>query len=88
MRKLTINPNDNYDKISVEKIDSYRRTVDDNGAIWIEVQTRQGGQWEDLEEANKYQERTVRIKLDQDSVFALVDGIKNASHSSRINYDV
>jgi hypothetical protein len=88
MRKLTVSPNDNYDKISVEKIDNYRRTIDDNGAIWIEVQTRQGGSWDDVEAANKYQDRTVRIKLDQDSVFALVDGIKNASHASRVKYDV
>ena len=83
MRKLTINPNDNYDKISVEQVDGYRRSVEDEGAIWIEIQARQGGNWEDVETANKYQNRTCRMKLDAESVRALVDGIKNASNYSR-----
>ena len=84
MRKLTINPDGDYDEITVEQIDTYRRRVEDEGAISIEIQSRQGGSWEDVEAANKYQNRTCRLKLDKSSVEALMAAITNASKESRI----
>jgi hypothetical protein len=84
MRKLTINPDGDYDEITVEQIDTYRRRIEDDGAITIQIQDRQGGSWEDVEAANKYQDRTCRIKLDKNSVEALILAITNASKESRI----
>ena len=84
MRKLTINPDGDYDEITVEQIDTYRRRVEDDGAITVQIQSRQGGNWDDVEAANKYQDRTCRLKLDKNSVEALVLAITNASKESRI----
>lgn len=84
MRKLTINPDGDYDEITVEQIDTYRRRVEDDGAITVQIQSRQGGNWDDVEAANKYQDRTCRIKLDKSSVAALMAAIHNASKESRI----
>jgi hypothetical protein len=84
MQKLTINPDGDYDEITVEQIDTYRRRVEDDGAVTIQIKSRQGGSWKDLEEANKYQDRTCRIKLDKNSVEALVLAVTNASIESKI----
>ena len=84
MRKLTINPDVDYDEITVEQIDTYRRRVEDDGAITVQIQSRQGGNWDDVEAANKYQDRPCRLKLDKNSVEALVLAITNASKESRI----
>ena len=84
MQKLTINPDGDYDEITVEQINDYRRRVEDDGAVTIQIKSRQGGAWDDVEAANKYQDRTCRIKLDKNSVEALVLAIKNASIESKI----
>ena len=84
MQKLTINPDGDYDEITVEQIHDYRRRVEDDGAVTIQIQARQGGTWDDVEAANKYQNRTCRIKLDKHSVEALILAITNASNQSKI----
>ena len=82
MRKLTITPDGDYDEITVAQVDTYRRRVGEEGSIVIEIQQRKGESWEDVETANKHQERKCRIILDKSSITTLSAAITNASEEA------